>query len=480
MQPRVASMRRSKISSSPRTSSCAVGSSRMTTPAPRLRRRTAPGRARRAATARPRGRGRRRTPRDSTVSRSARSAAPASRARRDTASSDGAPAGRDVARAATARSARSPGTPRRCAPATTRGRCRAGRRRRPRSRPPVGSYMRHSSLASVVLPAPFWPTIASERPAGIVRSRPSSTSRSRRRVGEAHVARSGSPLRHPRPACVPSASSAPAGAIASVEVEHERDRLRAPSSHQSQSANAIALAPIAACANDDERAERDAPSPRRAPATRRRRRSRRRRGRCARRRGRAPQPALGPRQVEQVPAQRREPADDPVGEPEQAHLLRGRRLDGEPVRVAGSPLLSRRPRRWCGPARSRSRAASSACCPSAAPSSSGAHQRYPNSTSNCATPPPNCAKPLPMCGIETTMLGPVRPRSKSRAAERSSASVLARGGRGPAGRRHASSRRSWNNDEPTAPRFVLKRVVDRAEALHGDEQHARPWSARGA
>ena len=41
--------------------------------------------------------------------------------------------------------------------------------------PLCGSYNRHRSFASVVLPAPFWPTIASEVPAGIVRSKPSST-----------------------------------------------------------------------------------------------------------------------------------------------------------------------------------------------------------------------------------------------------------------------------------------------------------------
>ena len=35
----------------------------------------------------------------------------------------------------------------------------------------VGSYSRQSSFASVVLPAPFCPTMASEVPAGIVRSK---------------------------------------------------------------------------------------------------------------------------------------------------------------------------------------------------------------------------------------------------------------------------------------------------------------------
>ncbi len=41
--------------------------------------------------------------------------------------------------------------------------------------PATGSYSRHKSLASVVLPAPFWPTMASEVPAGMVRSKSWST-----------------------------------------------------------------------------------------------------------------------------------------------------------------------------------------------------------------------------------------------------------------------------------------------------------------
>ena len=41
--------------------------------------------------------------------------------------------------------------------------------------PRCGSYNRHKSFASVVLPAPFCPTMASDEPAGIARSKPSST-----------------------------------------------------------------------------------------------------------------------------------------------------------------------------------------------------------------------------------------------------------------------------------------------------------------
>src|SRR5262244_1664498 len=48
-----------------------------------------------------------------------------------------------------------------------------------------GSYSRHNSLASVVLPAPFWPTIASDEPAGMLRSKPRRTGAPR--VGELEV-----------------------------------------------------------------------------------------------------------------------------------------------------------------------------------------------------------------------------------------------------------------------------------------------------
>jgi hypothetical protein len=44
-----------------------------------------------------------------------------------------------------------------------------------RTAPASGSYRRQSSFASVVLPAPFGPTIASDEPAGISKSNPSST-----------------------------------------------------------------------------------------------------------------------------------------------------------------------------------------------------------------------------------------------------------------------------------------------------------------
>ena len=53
--------------------------------------------------------------------------------------------------------------------------------------PDCGSYSRHSSLASVVLPAPFWPTIASDEPAGIVEIEAFEHRRAAG-IGERHVA----------------------------------------------------------------------------------------------------------------------------------------------------------------------------------------------------------------------------------------------------------------------------------------------------
>ena len=64
------------------------------------------------------------------------------------------------------------------------------------------------------------------------------------------------------------------------------------------------------------------------------------------------------------------------------------------------------------------------------------------------------AKPPPMFGIDTVMFGPLRPRSKSRAAARSSA----RSGRSrcasPGGSVQAVSKRSCNHDDALAPRFA--------------------------
>ena len=175
VRPRVAARMRSKISASPRTSSCAVGSSSSTTPAPASHGAQRPGE--RDALPLPAGQvgAARRSPWRASVSRSARSAGPGTVERGERRRRRPRRTGRRC-RAAAARSGRSPGTRR-----STRWR-QPPRSRSRRSTPStsiaplVGSYSRHSSLASVVLPAPFWPTIASDRPAGIVRSSPSRTS----------------------------------------------------------------------------------------------------------------------------------------------------------------------------------------------------------------------------------------------------------------------------------------------------------------
>ena len=107
----------------------------------------------------------------------------------------------------------------------------AGRRRRPRRRRRRGSYSRHSSLASVVLPAPFWPTIASDEPAGIVEVEAVEHERAAG-VAERHVPEADLwPV--PRPGRRPCRSArAPAGAITASSGRPRppaRPRRRAPS-----------------------------------------------------------------------------------------------------------------------------------------------------------------------------------------------------------------------------------------------------------
>ena len=114
--------------------------------------------------------------------------------------------------------------------------------------PDCGSYSRHSSLARVVLPAPFWPTMASDDPAGIVRSKPWSTGgasvvgypnvRSRKRIS-----RAGSPLASRSPDV-----SAPAGPIAGFSLSTAATGAADPSSAQLRPPNAIIDVPIAAWA----------------------------------------------------------------------------------------------------------------------------------------------------------------------------------------------------------------------------------------
>jgi hypothetical protein len=101
-------------------------------------------------------------------------------------------------------------------------------------------------LASVVLPAPFWPTIAIDEPAAMVRSKCSSTGwpaayanvTSRKRIS-----RAGSPIAD----AVPDAS-APADAIASSRRNTAATGADAPSSAQEKPPNASSETPIAACA----------------------------------------------------------------------------------------------------------------------------------------------------------------------------------------------------------------------------------------
>ena len=76
------------------------------------------------------------------------------------------------------RSGRSPGTRPPAARASRRPACARAACRRRGSRPDVGSYSLASSLTSVVLPAPFSPTIATTAPAGSSSYTSSSTRRS--------------------------------------------------------------------------------------------------------------------------------------------------------------------------------------------------------------------------------------------------------------------------------------------------------------
>ena len=155
--------------------------------------------------------------------------------------------------AAAARSGRSPGTPRSAATRHASSSSDADRTPSISIVPDVGSYRRHSSLASVVLPAPFWPTIAIDVPAGIVRSKPSSTGARAVGVGERHVAepdllrarRAGDDRARRRARRRSTAASSRASATTGAA---------APSSAQFKPPNAIDETPIAACTNTTTRA----------------------------------------------------------------------------------------------------------------------------------------------------------------------------------------------------------------------------------
>ena len=88
--------------------------------------------------------------------------------------------------------------------------------------------------------------------------------------------------------------------------------------------------------------------------------------------------------------QRREPADDPVGETEEPHFFGRGRLDGELVRVPGPALLLDDLVRVCAPARSRPTAGSSACCPTPRRARAAPTSGSRRAAASIAMPPPNC------------------------------------------------------------------------------------------
>ena len=325
--------------------------------------RTAHGRARRAATARRTSRCRRRIHAPGSVSRSARSLAPACCER----GADRRRRGRRAAR----RSSRNGqlvadevlehrGD---AGHATTRGRTRGGRYRRPRSRRVAG---RTAGTAA-------WPTSSCPRrsarrsrarcPRGIVRSRPSSTGRSsasyanvrsRTRISRAGIRRRqrvpGWAARRSVPSPRPRRIVAATGCAA-------------PSSAQFRPPNAIELVPTAAVANTtsaesvmlpDDAAFGERPE---HEAVGREHEHERPDDRLL------AQPRRPPLQLEQPAPPGREPIDRPIRQPEQPDLLRRGRVDREAVRVVGVPLRARAPRRCCGRARPSSRAAASASPP---------------------------------------------------------------------------------------------------------------------
>ena len=195
-------------------------------------------------------------------------------------------------------------------------------------------------MASVVLPAPFTPTIAIDVPAGIVRSKPSSTAGRSGRYANVtsrkRISRAGMPRRRDR-RCG-ATGSAPAAAIAARAGSSATTGAAAPSSAQLQPPNAIidvptiavrktmvrsrlmwpsaaafaidhATSAFAASTSDQAEAERAFAQPRRLPL-----------------------------ELVEVAAPRGEPLDHPVGEAEQPHFLRGGRVDREAVRVVGVAL----------------------------------------------------------------------------------------------------------------------------------------------
>ena len=122
-----------------------------------------------------------------------------------------------------------------------------------------------------------------------------------------------------------SRSTAPAGAAA-------------PSSAQDNPPNAIMLVPTAALANVTTRARARRPAAASsAIAQNTRTLAASTSSRLHRHRPLAQSGGL-PLQIEQPPAARREPVDDPTGQPEQPQLLRGGRIHGQAIGVIGVAL----------------------------------------------------------------------------------------------------------------------------------------------
>ena len=113
-----------------------------------------------------------------------------------------------------------------------------------------------------------------------------------------------------------------------------------------------------------------------------------------------------------------EAVDHPAGQAEQPQLLGRRRVDGQPVGVVGV-ALGRPHLVGVAVAPDRALAQQPVGGQPAPPSTSGAHQAKPNSTTAEARPATSSTRPPAMKSIEIDSGGPVMPRSKSRATVRS-------------------------------------------------------------
>ena len=226
----------------------------------------------------------------------------------------------------------------------------------------------------MVLPAPFWPTMASDVPAGIARSKPESTGSPAGRVGERDVPEADLAGRHARSPGARPRTSAPAGSIAGSRRSTAATGAAAPSSAHESPPKAIMLVADGRAREGDERGERE----------------------LAAGGGEAEGPEDGDVGGEH---EQQAPDDRPLAQARRlASAARGgaaawsgsarpssrRARRGEaPSRRAGRPRAGRRtrrgaapraPRRSCGRARRRSRAAASASRARRRRATSGAHQ----------------------------------------------------------------------------------------------------------